>query len=118
MEEWNINTKDNSASEEFIQNVKEALEKTHGREFSWEEARQAAWDLENLARIATEATKEEFRKRELLKEFPKGFYLDCKGTCLLCDGIVQGKDSWYDKYGVKCITCQKAINEKFSPPVL
>lgn len=103
-------------STQQIQEIKGILEKEHGREFTWEEATKAAWDMHNLARICIEMAEEEFRRQELLKESPKGFYFDRKGyTCLLCGHSASGEDSWYDKYGLKCMTCQKAINQKIIP---
>lgn len=98
-----------------IQEIKEILEKDHGREFSWDEASKAAWDLNALVQIAFDLAVKECQKREKLKEFPNGYHLEGKGTCLICGSIASEGNSWYDKYGLKCITCQKAINQKMIP---
>jgi len=63
-------------SDQKIQQIKTLLEKQHGREFSWEEATEAAWDMESLSRIFFDVVMEEMRREQRLKEFPKGFHLD------------------------------------------
>ncbi|MBI4929866.1 MAG: hypothetical protein HY841_03825 [Bacteroidetes bacterium] len=103
-------------SEEKIKNIKNILEKDHGREFTWEEAKNAMWDIERLAHIMVEVGMEEQRRQELLKENPKGFSFDRKGySCQICGGSAPEGNSWFDKYGLKCMTCQKAINAKVIP---
>lgn len=102
-------------TEKEIQEIKSILEKQHGREFTWEEARQAMWDLQMFARIAYEAASEELRREKLLKEQPKGFHLDKSGTCKICGNITSNENSWYDKYGLKCMPCQNAVNAKIIP---
>ena len=102
--------------EPLIQEMKKVLEKANGREFTWEEARKGVWDLQTLARLTIEMAKEEFRRQELLKESPKGFHFDRTGyTCVICGDSASGENSWYDKFGLKCMTCQKAINKKIIP---
>jgi hypothetical protein len=105
-------------SDEKIQEIKALLEKQHGREFSWEEATKAAWDIQSLARILLDAAIEEAKRKKMLEEFPKGFHLDRRGTCLICGESTSNEKSWYDKYGLKCMTCQKAINEKIIPATI
>lgn len=98
-----------------IQNIKDILEKEHGREFTWEEATKAMRDIENLARIAFNIATEELKRQERLKEFPKGFHLNNGGPCLICGNRTSEENSWFDKYGLKCMVCQKAINAKIIP---
>src|SRR5258705_8100803 len=90
-------------SNETIQEIKNILEKEHGREFTWEEATKAAWDLANLAQIALELATEEYRRQKILEQFPKGFHLDVTGySCLICGDSASEENSWFDKYGLKC----------------
>ena len=101
---------------EDIQEIKNVLEKEHGREFSWEEANKAASDMRTLARIIFEVATEELRRENMLEQYPKGFHLDRVGyCCLICGRSASKENSWYDKYGLKCMTCQKAINKKLIP---
>lgn len=102
-------------SDKQIQNIKDILEKSHGREFTWQEATQAVRDIQTLARITLTVATEELRREKLLKESPKGFHLDCIGPCEICGTHVSGKNSWFDKYGLKCMICQKAIDDKIIP---
>ncbi|MBS0424088.1 MAG: hypothetical protein JSR71_06615 [Proteobacteria bacterium] len=106
----------NEPAEKEIQEIKNHLEKSHGREFTWEEATKAAWDMRNLAQLFLKAGTEEYERQKKLKEFPKGFHLEGRSyTCSICNEINPGESSWYDKYGIKCMTCQKAINLKIIP---
>jgi hypothetical protein len=58
-------------------------------------------------------------KAERLKANPKGFHLDGAGyTCFICgNGTLEG-DNWYDEYGIKCLICQKAIDDGEIPASL
>jgi hypothetical protein len=105
-------------TEKQIQEIKSNLEKQHGREFSEDEARHALWDLRRLARIMYDAFNIESKRKELLIQNPKGFHLESGGTCAVCSNHVSGENSWYDKHGVKCMPCQRAINEKIIPASL
>ncbi|MGG9959990.1 hypothetical protein [Ferruginibacter sp. SUN106] len=102
-----------------IQEMKEMLQEQHGREFFWEESRKAIHDLQILADISLELMEEEWIREEKLKEFPKGYHLDENSyRCKICEGTAKGDNSWYDKYGIKCMICQNAINEKIIPAAL
>lgn len=98
-----------------IQEIKAALEKQHGREFTEKEAIQAIWDIRHLARIGYERIQEKSRRDDLLKKNPKGFHWEEAGACELCGDMTSGENSWLDKYGLKCMLCQKAINSKKVP---
>jgi len=51
-----------------------------------------------------------------LAEFPKGFQLDGVGyTCHICGQSTQAGGNWYDKWGIKCLICQKAVDRKEIP---
>lgn len=54
----------------------------------------------------------------MFEESPKGFHLDRTGTCLICGESTSNEKSWFDKYGLKCMICQKAINEKIIPAAI
>lgn len=102
-------------TEKQIQEIKSNLEKQHGREFSEDEARTALWDLRRLAHIMYEAFNVDCKWKELLEQNPKGFHLEDGGTCEICRDHTSGENSWFDKHGVKCMPCQRAINEKVIP---
>lgn len=106
-------------SDERIQEMKALLKKEHGREFSWKEASDAAYNLAGFAEICLESWQEEQRRQRRLKENPKGFALDGVGySCFICGASTQKDENWYDKWGIKCTICQEAINRKEIPPSL
>lgn len=99
-----------------IRDFKTALEKEHGREFTDEETMQTIRYLESFAEMHVEMLQEEQRRRTLLNDHPEGFHLDRNGySCLICGGSASEKNSWYDKHGLKCMLCQKAINSGAIP---
>lgn len=103
-------------SKKILKKIRATLEKQHGREFTSDEVSTVASLLVRFAELALEVAKEDHRRQELLKGSPEGFHLDKPGyTCLICGWPASGKDSWFDSYGLKCTTCQKAINEKIIP---
>jgi hypothetical protein len=86
------------------------------REFKLNESTQAERDIENLAGILSEFVAEEVRRKNKLLENAKGFLFDKSGYCCsICHRSAPEGDSWYDKHGLKCMLCQKAINEKVIP---
>jgi hypothetical protein len=103
-------------SDKKIQAMKVLLEKQHNREFTWEEAGKAQRDLETFVEIISGIMMEQWRREKILEENPKGFHLDVEGyCCLLCGGSARGGNSWYDKFGLKCMACQNAIDRKIIP---
>ncbi|MFY9311543.1 MAG: hypothetical protein WAQ28_21035 [Bacteroidia bacterium] len=103
-------------SEKKIQEIKKALEKGCGREVTSKEAHQALGILYMFIEHSKDIVDEENRKQELLKKHPKGYYYDRKeGNCLVCGKIASEENFWFDKYGLKCAKCQKAINTKVIP---
>lgn len=101
--------------DKVFQEMKSILEKEHGREFTSDEVNSALTTLKFFAKITVDNFQEELRREHLLKESPKGFHLDIKGTCSICDNVTSKESSWYDKFGLKCMTCQDAINKKVIP---
>jgi hypothetical protein len=104
-----------STDEKQIQEIKDILEKEHGREFTWDEANTALYSLKMFADITFKIYETEIKRKELLKSHPKGFYLEEGGTCEICKTHAQKDKIWYDEFGVKCIACQNAINKKIIP---
>lgn len=99
-----------------IQELKDLLEKERGREFTWDEASDAAYRLIGLAELALKSWQEDERRKRKLEESPKGFKLDGVGyTCFICGDGTRVNENWYDKYGIKCTICQGAIDRKEIP---
>jgi len=100
-------------SRERIQEMKDLLEKKGGREYTWEEASEAAYNLAGLAEICYDQWREDQRRKRRLEESPKGFKLEGGYSCSICRNSSPG--IWYDKWGMKCLVCQGAINRKEIP---
>lgn len=102
--------------EKHIKEFKELLEKESGREVTWAEASEGSYNLVSLVDLLLKmAHKEHLWKQRLLTE-PKGFSLEGNGrTCALCKKSMSEDENWYDKWGLKCKICQRAIDKKIIP---
>jgi hypothetical protein len=70
------------------------------------------YSLERLGTLMEEFKKHEEELAEKLKANPNGFILEGAGRrCAICHNSSREDGSWYDKYGIKCLVCQKAIDE-------
>ena len=106
-------------SEEKIQEFKDILEKEKAEDVSWEEATESAYNLLGLVEILYKQSIEEIGRKKKLEENPKGFHLEGEGyTCFICRNSISNKETWYDKYGIKCLVCQKAIDKKIIPATI
>lgn len=71
---------------------------------------------EELKVLLDKIDDEEKARKEKLKENPEGFAIEGRGrSCSVCGKYSQDEDSWYDKWGIKCLICQKAIDRKEIP---
>jgi hypothetical protein len=98
-----------------IDEMRAILEKEHGREVSSKEINSALRSIGIFAGNLYKLYVKESEREELLKLSPKGLHLEEGGACIICGNHVKGEKTWYDKHGLKCIYCQKAINEKTLP---
>ena len=77
------------------------------------------WGMERMAEFAKEWEAKEKAREEKLKANSKGFHLEGAGyTCFICGGSTPEGDNWYDEYGIKCLVCQKAIDDGEIPASL
>ncbi|MFH1694701.1 MAG: hypothetical protein ABH880_03035 [Patescibacteria group bacterium] len=103
-------------SKERIQEFKDLLEKKEGKEISWEEAEKGAYNLMRFAELALELAEKDFRRQKKLEENPKGFHIEGIGyTCRVCHESISNEETWYDKNGIKCLLCQRALDKKVIP---
>ncbi len=80
------------------------------------EAAESANNLIGLCDILIQMGLEEDGRKKRLEQEPKGFILEGKGrNCSLCGRGVYEGDGWYDKWGFKCMNCQKAVDKKNIP---
>jgi hypothetical protein len=103
-------------SDKTIKEFKELLEKRTGKEVSWREAEEGANNLAGFADLLYKQANIEHGWELKLKDNPKGFHLEGNGyTCAICRKSVSNEETWYDKWGIKCLICQKAINKRIIP---
>ena len=76
------------------------------------------WRLEGLKKFMGEWEEVEKERAEMLKANPKGFHLEDAYSCAICGQAIPRGDNWYDKWGIKCLVCQKAIDNKEIPPAI
>lgn len=103
-------------SDKRIKEFKDIIEKESGKDISWEEASEGARGLMQLAELALKQALEEQKRKKKLEESPKGFHLEGIGySCAICGNHISNEETWYDKYGIKCLICQKAVDKKIIP---
>ena len=77
------------------------------------------WNLQQMAKFVDEWKEKDKAREEKLKANPKGFHLDGVGyRCAICHDNTKEGDNWYDEFGIKCLVCQKAIDEGEIPASL
>lgn len=80
------------------------------------EMRQSADNLIRFFEVLIEIEQKERARKRRLETESKGFSMSGKGrNCGLCGRGVYDEDGWYDKWGFKCMNCQKAVDKKQIP---
>ena len=102
-------------SEEQIKEFQALYKKNFGEEISSEEAADSARRLLMLVKICRDGWIEEYKRKERLKESPKGLLLEKMTYCAVCGPLGYPEQVWYDKWGIKCLTCQAAVDKKIIP---
>lgn len=105
-------------TDQSLQKYKEILERDSKRKWSDDEVRQASERLTRFASLLIDIFLEEKKKEKKLEEFPNGYHLedrDGQYHCRICYRYIEGKDTWYDKYGLKCMDCQRNIDNGVIP---
>jgi hypothetical protein len=103
-------------SEKGIKEFQELFEKQYGKKLSWEEASESAHNLMNLYSALYDVASKDQQRQLKLKEQPQGFHLyDGTYNCCICYAAISGEDTWYDQYGIKCLDCQRALEERTIP---
>lgn len=108
-------------SPERLEEFKRIFKKEYNHEFKDDtEAREAANNLIEYFEILCEIAQEDRCRKQKLKKYPKGFPIDTDGTysCWVCSTSINSSNGWYDKYGLKCLNCQKATENRTLPPII
>ena len=106
-----------SLTEEAIKEFQEIYAKNYGKKLSFAEASEAAHNLYQLVEISYDMAIRDFKRKERLKQEPQGFHVDDgEGySCPICKHTMAYEETWYDKRGIKCIYCQKALDKRIIP---
>ncbi|NCI51396.1 hypothetical protein GWC95_15815 [Sediminibacterium roseum] len=91
---------------------KQAMEEACDRALSNHEAQKEKELIDLIAHMVVDVTFMELTREKKLLEHPKGYHLDGSHSCEICGCICKDESTWYDRYGVKCITCQAAVDKK------
>jgi len=105
-------------SDKSLEGFKKIFEEISGRDWSDSEVRESVERLTRFYSILFNTYKEEKLKEKKLEEFPNGYHLedrDGQYHCRICYRYIEGKDTWYDKYGLKCMDCQRNIDNGVIP---
>lgn len=101
-------------SEDLIEEMKN-LAKKKGQEMTDQEARDAAFNFKGYVELIYELGMKEAQRKARLKKEPDGFPVDGQYTCLICGNGINPETGWWDWYGPKCLTCQKAMKDGVIP---
>ena len=94
-------------SDKSIKEFQVIYKKKYKKDISWEDAREGAYGLARLAELMYDQAIVEHKRKLRLKDSPKGFHLEGVGyTCFICKNSISSEETWYDKWGIKCLICQ------------
>lgn len=104
-------------SKDLIQELKDIHQEKTGKPLSDEDAIEGANNLTNFAKLLYDCALRDHRRKLQLKESPNGFGIPNKNgySCWLCRNTNTDWEYWYDKNGMKCPPCQKALDEGIVP---
>jgi hypothetical protein len=106
-------------SDERVKEFQKIFEKEYGKKLTMQEASESAHSLVNLFDVLLKVDAKNRERKYRLKTEPKGFHInDGIYSCVICHTSVTGPSSWYDQYGIKCLTCQRATEKGTIPPAV
>ena len=102
--------------EELRSELKRIMEKERKREVTDSELFEAENWMRGYASLLLDLGVKEAKLQKKLEQNPQGFHLEGKGySCFICGVSISNEQTWYDKFGIKCLVCQAAINKKIIP---
>jgi hypothetical protein len=102
------------ASQELIVEMKK-ISADSGKEYTDEEAREAAGNLMGYADLLWDIAIKETQRKNRLKKEPDGFPVEDGYSCAVCGNSINEQTGWYNWYGPTCFICRKAIIEGIIP---
>ena len=103
-------------SKKRLEEFRKIWKEEYGQDLSDKETYEYASSLARFAEILFKQAKIDYQRKERLKKEPKGFHLEGGlYNCFICHAYISNKETWYDKYGIKCLNCQRAQEKKIIP---
>ncbi|HMP28250.1 MAG TPA: hypothetical protein PKD85_01535 [Saprospiraceae bacterium] len=103
-------------SDKQLEEFQKLMQKSYGKRLSNDEARDSAQRLLGLVKMSVNCEIQANQRKERLITEPEGFCVGGRGyTCPACSNHTSEGENWYDKWGLKCTTCQKALDKKIIP---
>jgi len=115
VDEYVWSKKEDEYDEHFVTDRERfCLTEEEGRKFQ-----DMKWSMEQAGKFMDEWKEKEKELAERLEREPKGFHREGTGyTCSICRDTTPAGDNWYDKWGMKCLVCQWAIDHHEIPASL
>ncbi len=105
-----------SLSKKAIEEFKEIFKKNYGKELTDAEAYESASNLVGFYDALYQIHRKDVERQFRLRKEPEGFTLDDgEYTCSICGSQMARGEIWYDKWGVTCALCRKAVQTKAIP---
>lgn len=77
---------------------------------------ESAYNLVGFFKLLMDIEVRDRMRQDKLKDNPKGFHvIDGQYTCPICGWHISGDKTWYNKHGLKCLDCQRAVDKKIIP---
>lgn len=104
-------------SDESIQEFKRIFKEEYGEDLDDATAREYGQNLVGFFEVLFEVDMRDRQRQAKLKESPNGFPIPNKDgySCWLCRNTNRDWEYWYDKNGMKCPPCQKALDDEVVP---
>jgi phage pi2 protein 07 len=103
--------------QESIVEFKKLFKEEYGEDLDNATAGEYARNLVGFFELLLEVDMRDRQRQERLKESPNGFGIPNKDgySCWLCRNTNTDWEYWYDKNGMKCPPCQKALDDGVVP---
>jgi hypothetical protein len=103
-------------SKEAVEEFKKIFKKEYNKELTDEEAYESASNLLGFYDALYQIHKKEVQRKYRLRKEPQGFNLtDGIYTCSICSQQQEQGQVWYDKWGITCAICRKAVQTEVIP---
>lgn len=103
-------------SKEHLEEFKRIWKEKYNKDLTDAETYEAASTLVGIFDVLYRCEVRDWQRKHRLKTEPAGFPItDGIYNCCLCNIQLAEGDGWYDRYGIKCKLCRKAVNDGIIP---